>query len=113
MSTLDERIAGEIDQLVDAAFDGYTFWSYVQVRDANDAGWAGAIPIIGTIDSETGAITHSAPLPEPPAPLTAENYAAGRMPFWAWLIGALGIGVAVAIAAVMVLVDRVRKAGAK
>lgn len=70
---------------------------------------APSIPIIGTIDSETGVITHHAPLPEPPAPLTAENYAAGRMPFVAWLVGALGIGVAVAIAAVMVLAERVRR----
>lgn len=64
------------------------------------------IPIIGTIDSATGAITMHAPLPEPPAPPT--EYAAGRMSFGAWIIGALGIAAAVAIAAAVVLVERVK-----
>jgi hypothetical protein len=105
VSALDERIAGEIGEIANAAFAVDSPWESI-------AEWphgVPSIPIIGTIDSETGAITHHAPLPESPAPLTEENYAAGRMPFWAWLIGALGIGVAVAIAAVMVLVDRVRR----
>ncbi len=134
MSEIDERIAGEIDAIVDNCDRGHAFWSLVEPRDGDDADWAGTvaipilghthdIPILGTIDSYTGDIAWlglpemdpnenytDGPLPEPPAPpLTAENYAAGRMPFAAWLVGALGIGVAVAIAAVMVLVERVRR----
>jgi hypothetical protein len=70
------------------------------------------IPVIGTIDSATGAITHTAPLPEPLAPPAAQ-YAAGRMSHRARIIGALGIAAAVAIAAAVVLVERVKGRGVK
>lgn len=78
-----------------------TDYSKVEIR-----GHMHDIPIIGTIDSATGAITHTAPLPEPPAP--PAEYAAGRMSFRAWLVGALAVAAAVAIATVAVMVERAR-----
>jgi hypothetical protein len=125
---IDEQIAAEIDELVDISFKSSDFWwrnyiswvergmpslpaaDYAALRDPNAPEAEQIvrdIPIIGTIDSATGAITHTAPLPEPPAPPPAE-YAAGRMSFASWIIGALGIAAAVAIAAAVVLVERVR-----